>query len=156
MDKFVELLARFLAVLIIICTHEYAHAYVANKCGDPTARFSGRLTLNPLAHFDPIGIVMFALIGFGWAKPVPINPNNFRNYKRGCLLTSSAGVIVNYLTAFLIYPIFILVLNFVVPVFSGKYIATFLVDLFYFLGLFFANSFIKATSFSTPSFGIAL
>ena len=133
MDKFVELLARFLAVLVIICTHEYAHAYVANKCGDPTARFSGRLTLNPLAHFDPIGIVMFALIGFGWAKPVPINPNNFRNYKRGCLLTSSAGVIVNYLTAFLIYPIFILVLNFVVPVFSGKYIATFLVDLFYFL-----------------------
>ena len=131
MEHFVELLASFLAVMIVVCLHEYAHAYVADKCGDPTARFSGRLTLNPLAHFDPIGIVMFALIGFGWANPVPINPYNFKDYKRGCLLTSSAGVIVNYICAFLFYPIFGLVLNFVIPIFSGKYLSTFLFYLFY-------------------------
>ena len=131
MVNFIQLLASFLAVMVVVCLHEYAHAYVANKCGDPTPRLYGRLTLNPLAHFDPLGIVMFALIGFGWANPVPINPNNFKNYKRGCLLTSAAGVIMNYLCAFLFYPIFILVLKFVIPAFSGKYAELFLFYLFY-------------------------
>ena len=131
MEYFVELLASFLAVMIVVCLHEYAHAYVANKCGDPTAKWSGRLTLNPLAHFDPLGILMFALIGFGWANPVPINPNNFKNYKRGCLLTSAAGVIVNYICAFAFYPVFVLVLEFVIPIFSGKYVSVFLFYLFY-------------------------
>ena len=117
--------------MVVVCLHEYAHAYVANKCGDSTPRLYGRLTLNPLAHFDPLGIIMFALVGFGWANPVPINPNNFKNYKRGCLLTSSAGVIMNYLCAFLFYPIFILVLNFVIPAVSGKYAEVFFFYLFY-------------------------
>ena len=131
MISLVQLFASFLAVMVVVCLHEYAHAYVANKCGDSTPRLYGRLTLNPLAHFDPLGIIMFALVGFGWANPVPINPNNFKNYKRGCLLTSSAGVIVNYLCAFLFYPIFILVLNFVIPAVSGKYAEVFFFYLFY-------------------------
>lgn len=130
MSYLVELFASFLAVIIVVCSHEYAHAYVADKCGDPTARLNGRLTLNPLAHFDPLGIVMFALVGFGWANPVPINPNNFKNYKRGCLLTSSAGVIVNYICAFLFYPLLVLIFTFVVPAFSGKYVSVFLTQLF--------------------------
>ena len=82
MDYIVKLLAQFLAVMIVITFHEFAHAYVANKCGDPTARFSGRMTLNPTKHFDLLGILMFALAGFGWAKPVPVNPYNFKNYRR--------------------------------------------------------------------------
>jgi len=83
MIYFVALLAQFLAVMIVITFHEFAHAYTAYKCGDPTAKFSGRMTLNPVKHFDPLGILMFAVAGFGWAKPVPINPYNFNDYKKG-------------------------------------------------------------------------
>ena len=118
----------------MITLHEFAHAYVAYKCGDPTAKFSGRMTLNPVKHFDPMGIILFALTGFGWANPVPINPNNFRDYKKGTLFTSLAGVTVNYLSAFLFYPLFILVYVYVLPIFAGKYLALFLYHLF--LGLF--------------------
>ena len=99
MEYFVYLLASFLAVMIVITTHEFAHAFVAYKCGDPTAKFAGRMSLNPVRHFDPLGIVMFAFAGFGWAKPVPVNPYNFRNYKSGSFWTAAAGVIVNYLSA---------------------------------------------------------
>ena len=67
-----------------------------------------RYTLNPLAHFDLVGLACFVFAGFGWAKPVPVNPNNFRNYKKGCFWVSVAGVLANYLLAFLIYPIAIL------------------------------------------------
>ena len=81
MSYLVVLLASFLAVVIVVTAHEYAHAFVAEKWGDPTPRLYNRLSLNPLNHFDPIGIVAFAIIGFGWAKPVPINPYNFKNYK---------------------------------------------------------------------------
>jgi len=81
LDRFIPLLATFLAVMVIISFHEFAHAFAAYKCGDPTAKFSGRMTLNPTKHFDPIGIVMFVLAGFGWAKPVPSNPYNFKNYR---------------------------------------------------------------------------
>ena len=116
-----NLLASFLAVMIVITVHEYAHAYVAVKCGDPTPQLNGRLSLNPMQHFDPIGIVMFAIAGFGWAKPVPINPYNFRNYKKGCLWTSSAGVIVNYLSAFIFYPLYLLIAIYLTPIVAGTY-----------------------------------
>lgn len=96
----------------MLTMHEFAHSYVAYKCGDPTPKFYKRLSLNPFRHFDPIGLVCFALIGFGWAKPVPINANNFRHYKRGLVLTSSAGVIMNYLTAFLSLPLYMVVWNY--------------------------------------------
>lgn len=108
-ELLVELLASFLAVMIVITLHEFSHAFVAYKCGDPTAKWSGRMTLNPVKHFDPLGIVMFALVGFGWAKPVPVNPSNFKNYKSGSFWTSAAGIIMNYLSAFLFCPLYLLV-----------------------------------------------
>ena len=73
------------------------------------------MTLNPIKHFDPIGIVMFALVGFGWARPVPVNPNNFRHYRSGSFWTSAAGIITNYISAFLFYPIFLLTINYLLP-----------------------------------------
>ena len=105
LDYIFYLLAQFLAVMVVISFHEFAHAYAAYKCGDPTAKFAGRMTLNPVKHFDPLGVIMFAFAGFGWAKPVPINPNNFDNYKKGCLWTAAAGVLMNYVMAFLLYPL---------------------------------------------------
>ena len=69
------------AILIGLTVHEWAHAYAAYRLGDPTAKNLGRMTLNPLAHIDPIGFVMLLLVGFGWAKPVPVTPRNFKNYR---------------------------------------------------------------------------
>ena len=126
MSYLVVLLASFLAVIIVVTTHEYAHAFVANKCGDPTPRLYNRLSLNPLNHFDPIGILAFAIVGFGWAKPVPINPYNFKNYKWGSFWTSAAGIIINFISAFLFYPLYILVSIYVVPLVSATYAAIFL------------------------------
>lgn len=69
-----EILARIVIILLVLPLHEFAHGWVARKCGDDTAEAAGRLTLNPLAHVDPFGAVLLLLTGFGWAKPVPINP----------------------------------------------------------------------------------
>lgn len=108
MDRFTEYLASFIAVLIVLTLHEFAHAFVAYRCGDLTPKMNGRLTLNPLKHFDLTGLVMFVIVGFGWAKPVPINPYNFKKPRSGVILTSAAGIVMNYVTAFLVYPLFIL------------------------------------------------
>ena len=88
------------SILISLSFHEYAHAYVANKMGDDTAKHLNRLTLNPLAHLDIIGTISFVLFGFGWAKPVPINPLNFKDYRKGLFLTSIAGIVTNIFLAF--------------------------------------------------------
>ena len=109
----IELFASFLAVAIVLTLHEFAHSFVAYKCGDPTPKWNGRLTLNPLAHFDILGLVLFAFAGFGWAKPVPINPNNFRHYKSGLALTAVAGVVINYVSVIVFYPLWLLVLYYV-------------------------------------------
>lgn len=82
-------------VLATLILHEVAHGYVALKCGDPTAKLLGRLSLNPRAHLDPIGTACLVLLGFGWAKPVPVNPNNFRNKRRDDFFVSIAGITVN-------------------------------------------------------------
>ena len=90
------------AVLLTLMLHEIAHGYVAYRMGDPTAKMLGRLTLDPRKHLDPFGTISLVLLGFGWAKPVPINPRNFRgNYRRADFLVSIAGVTVN-LTLFLL------------------------------------------------------
>lgn len=81
--------------MLAISAHEYAHAYVADKCGDPTARNLGRLTLNPFKHLDLMGTLMMLIFGFGWAKPVPINPRNYRNARWDDLKVSIAGVAMN-------------------------------------------------------------
>ena len=129
MTYFFELLASFLAVIVVISIHEFAHAFVAYKCGDPTAKFAGRMTLNPAKHFDPFGMLCFAFAGFGWAKPGPVNPYTFRNYNLGIFLTSAAGIFVNYLSAFLFYPLFFLTYTYVLPLVAGKYMSGFLFKL---------------------------
>ena len=105
------LIASFFAVTIVLTLHEFAHAFVACKCGDPTPKMNGRLTLNPMAHFDVLGLVMFTLAGFGWAKPVPVNPYNFNHYRRGLAFTALAGVVINYLSVFLFYPLALIPIN---------------------------------------------
>ena len=95
--------AYIIAVLIAISVHECAHAFVATRLGDPTPADNGRLTLNPLAHLDLIGALMFLIIGFGWAKPVPVNPRYFKNQKLGMALTAVAGPASNLILAFISY-----------------------------------------------------
>ena len=82
-------------ILFSLIIHECAHGYVALKCGDPTAKMMGRLTLDPRKHLDPIGTICMLFLRIGWAKPVPINPNNFRNYRRDYILVSLAGIFAN-------------------------------------------------------------
>ena len=95
-----ELLLRIPALLLALTVHEVAHGYIAMKLGDPTARNLGRLTLNPVKHFDPIGALCMLLFRFGWAKPVPINTRYFKNPKRDMALTALAGPASNFLMAF--------------------------------------------------------
>ena len=87
-------------LLYSIIIHELAHGWVAYKMGDPTAKWSGRLSLNPIKHLDPIGTLMLFLVGFGWAKPVPVNINNIADRRKGLIFVSSAGVTANILIAF--------------------------------------------------------
>ncbi len=94
-------LALILTVVISLSLHEFAHAFAAHKQGDQTAKALGRLTLNPAAHVDPLGLACLMLFGIGWAKPVPINPVRFRNYKKGLVIVSLAGVTVNLILAFI-------------------------------------------------------
>ncbi len=101
-------LAYLIAIVFALMCHELAHGFVAYKCGDKTAKLEGRLSLNPAKHLDFWGSLSFLFVGFGWAKPVPINPLNFRNYKRDMALVSISGVITNILLAFLAVPLFML------------------------------------------------
>lgn len=95
-------------ILIGLTIHEYAHALVADILGDKTPKFQGRLTLNPFVHIDIIGFIMILLVGFGWAKPVEINPNAYKNRNKDDLKVSVAGPLANLLTAF-IFAIFTIV-----------------------------------------------
>ena len=88
-------LLAFPGRILAISAHEFAHAWMADRCGDHTARMMGRLTLNPMKHLDVVGTIMMLLLGFGWAKPVPVNPRNYRNYRRDDLLVSIAGITMN-------------------------------------------------------------
>jgi Zn-dependent protease len=86
-------------ILLALTFHEYAHAYVANRLGDDTAKQSGRLSLNPLRHLDPLGTIMIFLVHFGWAKPVPVNPYRLKNPKKDMLWISAAGPCANMILA---------------------------------------------------------
>lgn len=110
LDNITELVLTALAVLITLTVHEYCHGYAAYRLGDNTARNLGRLTLNPIRHIDPIGALCMIFLHVGWAKPVPINPRNFKNPKRDFAITALAGPLSNLLLAFL---------------FSGLYLFTF-------------------------------
>ncbi len=101
LELFVFIVAYLLSILIALVLHEYSHAAIAYRCGDNTAKIMGRMTFNPMAHIDVFGMLSFLFIGFGWAKPVPVNPLQFRNFKRGQRLVSLSGISVNFLLAFI-------------------------------------------------------
>ena len=94
------LLARVIVLFTAITVHEFSHGFVAYKLGDPTAKYNGRLTLNPIAHLDIWGALCMVFMRFGWAKPVPINPMYFRNRKRDSALCALAGPVSNIILAF--------------------------------------------------------
>lgn len=89
------------AILLAFTFHEYAHAITADRLGDKTPRFQGRLTLNPIAHIDPIGFILILVMGFGWAKPVQTNPSAFKHYYKDDLKVSFAGPLANLVIAFI-------------------------------------------------------
>ena len=95
------LIAGLPGLVIALVIHEYAHAKAADVMGDFTPRMTGRLTLNPMAHIDPIGLIMLLVVRFGWAKPVMINARNFRNWRQGELLVAVAGPVANLSVAFI-------------------------------------------------------
>ena len=90
------------AVLVAATFHEFAHALVADRLGDPTARSLGRLSLNPLVHLDLLGTIFFVAFGFGWARPVPVNPRYFADPRRGMLQVALAGPLANVTVAFVV------------------------------------------------------
>jgi Zn-dependent protease len=96
----VRLLLQLPALLLAVTIHELAHGLVADRLGDPTARLSGRLTLNPLPHIDPLGALALVLVGFGWAKPVPVNAYNLRHPVRDMAAIAAAGPLSNFVVAF--------------------------------------------------------
>ncbi|CCQ93199.1 Peptidase, M50 family [[Clostridium] ultunense Esp] len=97
-----DFLFRLPGLLVAIIIHEFSHGYVAYILGDNTAKEAGRLTINPLKHLDITGFIFLLLFRFGWAKPVPINPNNFKNRKRGMIAVSLAGPFSNFIMALII------------------------------------------------------
>ena len=109
------------ALICALCLHELAHGLVALWNGDGTAKAYGRLSLNPLRHFDFIGLLFMLFAGFGWAKPVPVNPNNFKNRKLGAVTVSLAGVVTNLLLAFLFALPCVLIQGAYAEVNSAKY-----------------------------------
>ncbi len=92
-----------ISILVALSVHEWAHGFVANLLGDPTAKHEGRLTLNPIAHLDPIGTLMFLFAGFGWGKPVPIDPRYFKHYKRDTAFVALAGPASNLILAIIAF-----------------------------------------------------
>ena len=109
--EFWKLLVCAIPVMLLSLTlHEWGHAFAAHLCGDDTAKNLGRMTLNPLKHIDPVGFLMILLVGFGWAKPVPVNSRNYRNYKVGEAVVSLAGIAMNLLLAILFSVLFVIFL----------------------------------------------
>ena len=103
-EPFELIITFFSRLFVIFCTmpiHEYAHAFIATKLGDSTPKYNGRLTLNPMAHISPMGAIMIFLCGFGYAKPVNVNPRNFKDPKKGMAFTAIAGPISNLIMGFI-------------------------------------------------------
>ena len=113
-QNLIQMLYMLIPIILALSVHEFAHAFVADKMGDPTARISGRMTMDPTSHIDIIGFIALLFFGFGWAKPVPINPMNFKNRKLGTILVSLAGPVSNLLLAI----VFSILYKFVAPIFD--------------------------------------
>ena len=126
-----------LAVLITLTVHEYAHGYAAYRLGDSTAKVFGRLSLNPIKHLDPIGAICLLLFHFGWAKPVPINPRNFKKPKRDFALAALAGPLVNIILSFVAAFFYLLALkNLYIYTLGDGFLARLTYNFILFLGLF--------------------
>ncbi|MBP3315648.1 MAG: site-2 protease family protein [Clostridia bacterium] len=133
-----EVLLAIPIILLTLSVHETAHGYVANKLGDPTAKSLGRLTLNPFKHFDTLGFLMMMLVGYGWAKPVPINTRYFKNPKRDMAICAAAGPISNLLMAILfagLYKVFFLAISTVTISSMMMYNVIRLTSMFFSLGV---------------------
>lgn len=132
---FIGALGLLIAVIFAIILHELAHGYVAKLNGDNTAKYNGRLTLNPIKHLDPFGFAMLLIVGFGWAKPVPVNSLNFRSFRKGLFTVAIAGVCVNLILAFIFCPLFMLTIK------NSAGMNEFLFEFLYFLfyGFFAVN-----------------
>ncbi len=133
-------LVRAMVLLTAIPIHECAHAWASNKLGDPTAKNLGRLTLNPLPHLDLIGSVLMLFTGFGWAKPVPVTTRNFKNVKKGMILTALAGPAANILLALLSLILYKLWCYFLYPVLAINFTtASAIAQIFYIMCLLNIN-----------------
>ena len=117
-----NMIAGLPGIIIAMVIHEYAHARVAVALGDFTPRMMGRLTLSPMAHLDPIGLLMLLVAHFGWAKPVQINPYNFENPRRDDILVSLAGPAANLLTAFVTLLVIVFMIKFDFPMTDGMHL----------------------------------
>ncbi|MCL2483984.1 MAG: site-2 protease family protein [Firmicutes bacterium] len=131
-------LAAILALVLCLTVHEFFHAFVAYKLGDSTAKVEGRVTLNPIRHMDPLGAIMLLIAGFGWAKPVPVNANNFKNTKRGMALTAFSGPLSNLVLAFIFaLPLLVVVEYLHMQIFlDSHYGAVFLYEFLFMLVVF--------------------
>ncbi len=136
-EAVVIFLITLVAFFVSISVHEFAHGFTATKMGDPTPKLAGRVTLNPFKHISLSGLLCFALLGVGWAKPMPINPLNFKKYRKGIRLTSIAGILANFILGLICAIIFALIVAFA-PV-SNVYIEYILLLLQYFM---LVNSFL--------------
>jgi len=116
---FIGLITSLPGIIIAMVIHEWAHARVAYALGDYTPKLDGRLTLNPAAHVDLVGLLMLFVVHFGWAKPVRINPNNFTNPRRDDILVSLAGPMSNLITAFLTLIVWVMLLRFGITMSEG-------------------------------------
>lgn len=130
---FIFAIAYLIVILLSLSLHEFSHALAAHKNGDSTPKSTGRLTINPLNHVDLIGMICCLFLGFGWARPVQINPSNFRNVKRGIIWTSISGVLMNLFLAFIGYGFYM----FILKINSSNVFVEFLELLFYYM--FFIN-----------------
>ena len=137
----VEIIISFLAVILAalgaIILHENAHGIVALWCGDDTAKLQGRISLNPAKHFDIFGFIMFIVIGFGWARPVPVNPNNYKHRKLDSVLVALAGVFTNVVLAFVccgLLAAFFAILKDVNEVNTSMYYFLYFIEYFLFYG----------------------
>lgn len=132
LDLIINLFSRLFVVFCTMPIHEYAHALIATKLGDQTPRLAGRLTLNPMAHISPLGAVMIFLCGFGYAKPVSVNPRNFKDAKKGMAITAIAGPVSNLILGF--------VFIFIATLFSNLSNSESVISIAIFYFLFFAGS----------------
>lgn len=109
-DKLTYIVMFLIAILFSLSVHEWAHAFAAHLNGDDTARNVGRMTLNPIAHIDPKGLLFLLIIGFGWAKPVPVNSRNYKKYRLGEFTVSFAGIFMNLVLALISAAVYVLLL----------------------------------------------